>query len=72
MREGREGVEEPCRGKQRSSCHNFHHYYVSFKMNNFRLLYPTNYACNSVSYLFSLVFVVVVVVFLFFYVARKL
>ena len=38
-----------------STLHNFHQYHVSFKMNNFRLLYPTNYACNSVSYLFLLV-----------------
>ena len=45
LREGREGVEEPCRGKQRLSCWlrywlNFTqlcHYQVSFKMKNFRL-----------------------------------
>ena len=46
-----------------STLHNFHHYHVSFKMNNFRLLYPTNYACNSVSYLFLLVLLLLLLFF---------
>ena len=72
LREGREGVEEPCRGKQRLSCWlrywlNFtqlYHYQVSFKMKNFCQLCPTNYACNP---FFLIFFCLFVFVFFFFW-----
>ena len=77
LREGREGVEEPWRGKQRLLCWlrywlNFtrlYHYQVSYKMKNFRLLYQQTTPVTLFPICFCL-FVFVVVVFLS--VARKL
>ena len=76
LREGREGVEEPCRGKQRLSCWlrywlNFKrlcHYQVSYKMKNFRLLYQQTTPVT----LFLICFCLFLFVVVFFSVAKIL
>ena len=72
LREGREGVEEPCRGKQSLLCWlrywlNFKrlcHYQVSYKMKNFRLLYQQTTPVTLFPICFCLFVFVVVVFFL--------
>ena len=72
LREGREGVEEPWRGKQRLLCWlrywlNFtrlYHYQVSYKMKNFRLLYQQTTPVTLFPICFCLFVFVVVVFFL--------
>ena len=72
LREGREGVEEPWRGKQRLLCWlrywlNFKrlcHYQVSYKMKNFRLLYQQTTPVTLFPICFCLFVFVVVVFFL--------
>ena len=72
LREGREGVEEPWRGKQRLLCWlrywlNFTrlcHYQVSYKMKNFRLLYQQTTPVTLFPICFCLFVFVVVVFFL--------
>ena len=72
LREGREGVEEPWRGKQRLLCWlrywlNFKrlcHYQVSYKMKNFRLLYQQTTPETLFPICFCLFVFVVVVFFL--------
>ena len=72
LRNGREGVEEPWRGKQRLLCWlrywlNFKrlcHYQVSYKMKNFRLLYQQTTPVTLFPICFCLFVFVVVVFFL--------